>query len=128
VRKTILLADDSNTILMMEKMLLAAEPYNLLSARDGQEAYDKALSEKPDLIVLDVVMPKMTGFEVCRMLREHEQTRSTPILLVTTRGEAENIQKGYEAGCTDYLTKPINGSEFISKLRRHLAHEAAQAR
>lgn len=128
MRKTILLADDSNTILMMEKMLLAAEPYNLLSARDGQEAYDKALSEKPDLIVLDVVMPKMTGFEVCRMLREHEQTRSTPILLVTTRGEAENIQKGYEAGCTDYLTKPINGSEFISKLRRHLANEAAQAR
>jgi DNA-binding response OmpR family regulator len=128
VRKTILLADDSNTILMMEKMLLATEPYDLVAARDGQEAYDKALSEKPDLIVLDVVMPKLTGFEVCRQLREHEQTKATPILLVTTRGEAENIQKGYEAGCTDYITKPINGSEFISKLRKHLANGAAQAR
>ena len=128
MRKTVLLADDSNTILMMEKMLLAAEPYNLVAAKDGQEAYDKALSEKPDLIVLDVVMPKLTGFEVCRKLREHEQTKATPILLVTTRGEAENIQKGYDAGCSDYITKPINGSEFISKLRTYLGAGAARAR
>jgi DNA-binding response OmpR family regulator len=121
LRKTVLLADDSNTILMMEKMLLAKEPYDLVIARDGQEAYDKALSAKPDLIVLDVVMPKLTGFEVCTKLRAHEGTKSTPILLVTTRGEAENIQKGHEAGCTDYLTKPINGPEFLSKLRDHLS-------
>ena len=128
MRKTVLLADDSNTILMMERMLLAAEPYNLVAAKDGQEAYDKALSEKPDLIVLDVVMPKLTGFEVCRKLREHEQTKATPILLVTTRGEADNIQKGYEAGCSDYITKPINGSEFLSKIRSHLANGAAPSR
>jgi DNA-binding response OmpR family regulator len=121
-RKTILLADDSNTILMMEKMWLAREPYDLVIAKDGQEAYDKALSAKPDLIVLDVVMPKLTGFEVCQKLREHERTRTTPILLVTTRGERENVQKGYAAGCTDYLTKPIDGSEFLAKLRDHLAN------
>ena len=120
-RKTVLLADDSNTILMMEKMLLSREPYNLVIAKDGQEAYDKALSEKPDVIVLDVVMPKLTGFEVCQKLREHEQTRSTPILLVTTRGEGENVEKGYAAGCNDYLTKPIDGPEFLAKLRAHLA-------
>jgi DNA-binding response OmpR family regulator len=88
-RKTVLLADDSNTILMMEKMLLARENYNLVIAKDGQEAYDMALSEKPNLIVLDVVMPKLTGFEVCQKLRQQEQTRTTPILLMTTRGEEE---------------------------------------
>jgi DNA-binding response OmpR family regulator len=120
-RKTVLLADDSNTILMMEKMLLAREPYDLVIAKDGQEAYDKALSSKPDLIVLDVVMPKLTGFEVCQKLREHELTRATPILLMTTRGEGENVQKGYAAGCSDYLTKPIDGPEFLAKVRNHLA-------
>jgi DNA-binding response OmpR family regulator len=120
VRKTVLLADDSNTILMMEKMLLAREPYDLVIAKDGQEAYDLALSAKPDLIILDVVMPKLTGFEVCQKLRDHDQTRSTPILLVTTRGETENVEKGYAAGCSDYITKPINGVEFLAKIRDHL--------
>ena len=120
-RKKVLLADDSNTILMMERMLLAREPYELVIAKDGQEAYDLALSSRPDLIVLDVIMPKLTGFEVCRKLRDHELTRSTPIVLVTTRGESDNVEKGYEAGCTDYITKPINGAEFLSKLRDHLA-------
>jgi DNA-binding response OmpR family regulator len=127
-RKTVLLADDSNTILMMEKMLLARENYNLVIAKDGQEAYDMALSEKPNLIVLDVVMPKLTGFEVCQKLRQQEQTRTTPILLMTTRGEEENVKKGYEAGCNDYLTKPINAAEFLAKLRLHLLGEAEASR
>jgi len=127
-RKTVLLADDSNTILMMEKMLLARENYNLVIAKDGQEAYDMALSEKPNLIVLDVVMPKLTGFEVCQKLRQQEQTRTTPILLMTTRGEEENVKKGYEAGCSDYLTKPINAAEFLAKLRLHLLGEAEATR
>jgi DNA-binding response OmpR family regulator len=127
-RKTVLLADDSNTILMMEKMLLARENYNLVIAKDGQEAYDMALSEKPNLIVLDVVMPKLTGFEVCQKLRQQEQTRTTPILLMTTRGEEENVKKGYEAGCDDYLTKPINAAEFLAKLRLHLLGNAEASR
>ena len=127
-RKTVLLADDSNTILMMEKMLLARENYNLVIAKDGQEAYDLALSEKPNLIVLDVVMPKLTGFEVCQKLRQQEQTRTTPILLMTTRGEEENVKKGYEAGCDDYLTKPINAAEFLAKLRLHLLGNAEASR
>ncbi len=120
VRKTVLLADDSNTILMMERMLLAKEPYDIVVAKDGQEAYEKALSEQPDLILLDVIMPKMTGFEVCQKLRQLAQTKSTPILLVTTRGEAENIEKGYQVGCNDYITKPINNVEFLAKVRDHL--------
>ena len=119
-RKTVLLADDSSTILMMERTLLAKEPYDLVVAKDGQEAFDKALASKPDLIVLDVVMPKMTGFEVCQRLRQEESTKSTPILLVTTRGEAENVEKGYDAGCNDYLTKPINNVEFVTKIRSYL--------
>ena len=106
--------------MVRKTVLLAREPYELVIAKDGQEAYDLALSSRPDLIVLDVIMPKLTGFEVCRMLREHEQTKATPILLVTTRGEAENVEKGYAAGCNDYITKPLNNVEFVTKVRDHL--------
>ena len=120
-RKKILLVDDSGTILMMEKMLLTNEHCELITAKDGQEAFDKALAERPDLIVMDVVMPKLTGFEVCQKLREHDQMKATPILLVTTRGEAENVERGYASGCNGYITKPINNVEFLAKVRDQLA-------
>ena len=88
---------------------------------DGtEEAMDKALSERPDLILLDVVMPVMDGFEVCRKLRAQEATRSIPIIMVTTRGEERHIACAFEAGCNDYITKPISGLELVSKVSDHL--------
>jgi DNA-binding response OmpR family regulator len=116
-RQRILLVDDSLTVLTMEKMLLAEEPYELLVARDGEEAVATALAERPDLILMDVVMPKMDGFEACRRLREQSETQSIPIIMVTTRGEPEHVETGYASGCNDYITKPIDGLELISKLR-----------
>jgi DNA-binding response OmpR family regulator len=117
MRKKILVADDSNTALMMERTLLAQSAYEVVVARDGREAVKQALDENPDLIILDVVMPCMDGFEACRELRRLEATRATPIIMVTTRGEPRNIETGYEAGCSDYVTKPINGPELASKVR-----------
>jgi CheY-like chemotaxis protein len=120
-RKKVLLADDSATILMMEKMILAREPYDLVTAKDGREAFEKAFSEKPDLILLDVVMPHLTGFEVLKKLREDDATRETPVIMVTTRGEAENVEAAYTGGCNDYVTKPIDSAELLSKVRNYLA-------
>jgi len=119
-RKKILLVDDSNTILMMERMILTKGPYDLVTASDGEEAIAKAIAELPDLILMDVVMPKMNGFEACRRIRENEVTRNTPIIMVTTRGEAQNVETGFDSGCNDYVTKPINGTELLSKLRNLL--------
>ena len=119
-RKKILLVDDADTILMMERMILAKGPYDLVMAKDGQEAVAKALAEKPDLILMDVVMPKMTGFEACKQLRQTEATKSIPIILVTTRGEAENVETGFATGCNDYITKPFNSLELLSKVKNHL--------
>jgi DNA-binding response OmpR family regulator len=65
-------------------------------------------------------MPRMDGFETCRRLREREATRDTPILMVTTRGEEANIERGYESGCTDYICKPINPMELLAKVRTYL--------
>jgi len=120
-RKKILLVDDADTILMMERMILnKGGPYDLVAAKDGKEAVAKAETERPDLILLDVVMPNMTGLEACQQIRKNEATKAIPIIMVTTRGEAENIQKGYEGGCTDYITKPINSVELLAKVRNYL--------
>jgi DNA-binding response OmpR family regulator len=119
-KKKILLVDDSQTVLLMEKMILSKGPYAVITATDGEDAVRKAAIEQPDLILLDVIMPKMNGFEACQKLREHEATRTTPIIMVTTRGEETNVETGYSSGCSDYITKPINGPELLAKLRGFL--------
>lgn len=119
-RKKILLVDDADTILMMERMVLNKKSYELLIAKDGEEAVTKAEEELPDLILLDVIMPKMNGFEVCKHLREKEKTSAIPIIMVTTRGEEENVETGFKSGCNDYVTKPINGLELLTKVRNFI--------
>ena len=119
-RKKILLVDDSNTVLMMERMVLSKNLYDVVMAHDGQEGFERAINEKPDLILLDIVMPRMDGFEACRRIRAHETTRSIPIIMVTTRGELDNVELGYESGCNDYITKPINGLELLAKVKNCL--------
>jgi len=118
--KKILLVDDSSTMLMMEQMVLSSGGYQLITAKDGEAAVQAALTHQPDLVLLDVVMPKMDGFEVCRRLRESDLTRSTPIIMVTTRGEESHVEKGFQSGCNDYVIKPINPMELLSKIKNLL--------
>ncbi len=118
--KKILVVDDSQTALMMQTMLLKRAGYEIVTARDGEEGVEKALTERPDLILLDVVMPRLSGLEALKRLRADATTRATPILLVTTRGELSSVEAGQEAGCTDYITKPIDGAEFLAKVKQHL--------
>jgi DNA-binding response OmpR family regulator len=118
--KKVLIVDDSSTILLMEKLALKKTPYEVISASNGEEAVARAIAEHPDLILMDVVMPKMNGFEACRRLRAEEATRDTPVILVTTRGEPDNVEAGYESGCSDYITKPIDTLELLAKVRDHL--------
>jgi len=120
MKKRILCVDDAETILMMERMILTKAGYDLLTAKDGQEAVTKAVAERPDLILMDVVMPKMNGFDACKQLRGLDATKSIPIIMVTTRGEAESLETGFTSGCDDYITKPINGLEVMSKVRSAL--------
>ncbi|HYO75280.1 MAG TPA: response regulator [Thermoanaerobaculia bacterium] len=120
-KKKVLLVDDSQTVLLMEKMILTKGPYDLVVARDGAEAVVKAEQEKPDVILMDVVMPRMNGIEACRAIRGNASTADIPIIMVTTRGEEENVEAGYASGCNDYITKPINGVELLTKLQNVLA-------
>ncbi len=125
-RKKILLVDDSSTILMMEKFILRNGPYELVTAMNGEEGVRKASEQLPDLILLDVIMPKMGGFEACRLIRGGAETSSIPIIMVTTRGEAANVEAGWANGCTDYVTKPINAIELLAKVRSFLGDEVSQ--
>ncbi len=118
--KTILLVDDSRTTLMMEQMLLKKERYHVVTAANGAEAIERALEAPPDLILLDVVMPEVDGFAVCERLRREPTTKSIPIIMVTTRGEAEHVERAFETGCTDFVTKPIDGLELLAKVRNQL--------
>jgi CheY-like chemotaxis protein len=120
-KKKILLVDDSRTSLFMERMILRQGPYDLVFANDGVEGVEQAKTEFPDLILMDVVMPRMTGFEALRTLRSDASTRHIPVILVTTRGESENVEEGWEAGCSDYINKPINPEELLAKVRSCLA-------
>lgn len=117
--KKILLVDDSMTTLFMEEMILDGR-YDVALAKDGEEALDKALAEAPDLILLDVVMPRMNGFDVLAALRAREETREVPIIMVTTRGEETNVEQGFARGCTDYVTKPIDATELLTKVKAYL--------
>jgi CheY-like chemotaxis protein len=120
-KKKILVVDDSKTALLMMSMILRKASYELVTASDGAEAVDRAAVEHPDLILMDVVMPRMTGFEACQELRRRESTRSIPVILVTTRGESENVEAGFRSGCNDYVTKPVNAQELLEKVRDHIA-------
>jgi DNA-binding response OmpR family regulator len=120
VRKKVLLVDDSETVLMVERVVLGRGPYDIIMARNGEEAVERALAEMPDLILLDVMMPRMNGFEVCKRLRQHEMTKHTPIIFVTTRSEGENVEAGFTYGGTDYVNKPFTGAELLAKLRTYL--------
>jgi CheY-like chemotaxis protein len=119
-RKKILVVDDSKTALFMVLTILRKERYELVTACDGQQALQVAGAERPDLILMDVVMPNKTGFEACRELKQREDTRAIPVILVTTRGEGPNVEAGFESGCSDYVTKPINAQELLTKVRDHI--------
>ena len=119
-KKKILVVDDSRTALFMVTTILRKERYELVTASDGEQALEVAAAELPDLILMDVIMPRKTGFEACRELKRREDTKLIPVILVTTRGEGENVEAGFQSGCNDYVTKPINAQELLTKVRDHM--------
>ena len=118
--RKILLVDDSATVLMMERMILASERFQIVTAANGEEAQQRARTEQPDLILMDIVMPKVNGIDACLAIKRDPATAHIPIILVTTRGEASSLEAGYSSGCNDYVTKPVNSAELLGKIRNIL--------
>ena len=121
MEKKLLLVDDSSTTLLMEEMLFRTHTkFQLVMARNGEEAVRKAFAEMPSLILMDIVMPKMNGFAACREIRKHPALKRVPIIMVTSRGESWNVEEGFESGCNDYVTKPFNVAELIEIVNGYL--------
>ena len=108
VRPLVLVADDDPDILALVRFRLERDGYEVLSAPDGETALDLALARPPDLAVLDVMMPRLDGYEVTRRLREHGPTTTIPIILLTARVQEPDLERGFEAGADDYVTKPFS--------------------
>ena len=108
VRPLVLVADDDPDILALVRFRLERDGYEVLSAPDGETALDLALARTPDLAVLDVTMPHLDGYELTRRLREHGPTTGIPIILLTARVQEPDLERGFEAGADDYVTKPFS--------------------
>jgi DNA-binding response OmpR family regulator len=106
-RSKILLADDEEDIKTIVKFYLESRGYEVVTAYDGLDAIAMAESEKPDLILLDVMMPVLDGYEVARQLRANIATRGIPIVMLSAASQAESVKKGLEAGARDYIVKPF---------------------
>ena len=121
--KKILIVDDEKPIVDILKFNLEKEGYSIITAFDGEEAYNKAISESPDLIFLDVMLPKMDGFTVCRKLREKI---STPIIMLTAKEEEVDKVLGLELGADDYMTKPFSIRELVARAKANLRRTAVE--
>jgi CheY-like chemotaxis protein len=126
----ILIADDNlqNCELLEAYLSDAGSEYAVAMAGDGQETLTKVTEFQPDLILLDIMMPKLSGYEVCQRLKQNPATRAIPILMVTALNEIGDIEKAVKAGADDFLTKPVNRLELTTRVRsllrvRHLTNE-----
>ena len=118
-KKKILLVDDSAAVLQLELVMLEGH-YEILTAQSGTEGLQIAINKVPDLILLDVMLPKLDGFELCRILRGIEVTKAIPIIMVTTLGDQKSQETAFAAGCNDYVSKPIDRTQLLAKIDRWL--------
>ncbi len=123
MRNTIMVIDDDDKITSMLRRGLAFEGYDVHTAHNGAEGLSMVLAEEPDLIILDVMMPKVNGFEVCRRLREGGS--KVPVLMLTAKDEVENRVKGLDMGADDYLVKPFALEELLARVRALLRRKEA---
>ena len=117
----ILVVDDEEDIVTILRIRLKASGYEVITAADGQDALDKARHEKPDLILLDVMLPKLDGFKVCRMLKFDEQYKAIPIVLLSARTQDTDLEIGKQQGADAYITKPFQHDAVLAKVKELLA-------
>lgn len=112
----ILVVDDEVYILHILDFSLGAEGFEVISANNGELAVEKAMHERPDLIVLDIMMPVLDGYETCRRLKREPMTRDIPVVLLTAKGRDVDKRLGYEVGAVDYIVKPFSPSRLIERI------------
>jgi CheY-like chemotaxis protein len=119
-KPTVLVIDDDEKNLKLVKAILNANNYEVADFTSGRSAIDAMGDIDPDLILLDIMMPGMSGFEVCRELKEHRETRDIPVIFLTAKAEADDVVTGFQTGSVDYITKPFHSAELLARVRTHV--------
>jgi len=117
-KKILIIEDDLDIRIMMEYIL--REDYDLVLCEDGRSGIDKAVEERPDLILLDIYMPGISGLEVCKAVRNNSEISSTPVILLTAGALKEEVSEGYAIGADDYIFKPFEPGELIERIEKLL--------
>lgn len=118
--RTILTADDNQQIRMLVKAALRSLGHELIEAVDGEQALEVAIARRPDLVLLDVTMPKLDGWEVLHFLRQRSETADIPVMMLTTAAQKVDLEHGASLGCNDYLTKPFSPGDLREHVERML--------
>ncbi len=119
-RKRILVVDDEIYIVHILEFSLTMEGYSVLTASDGEEALRMIEREDPDLVVLDIMMPKLDGYEICRRIRQSKRTSTLPVILLSAKGRPVDRETGLAAGADDYIAKPFSPRKLLEKIRELL--------
>jgi DNA-binding response OmpR family regulator len=122
----ILVVDDEIYIVHILDFSLGMEGYEVLTALDGEQAVEKARAEHPDLIVLDIMMPKLDGYETCKILKAGDDTKSIPVILLSAKGRNVDQKIGFEVGADDYITKPFSPRKLVERINALLGQSASQ--
>ncbi len=122
--KNILVVEDVEDHLEIVKLILEQHNYSIITAANGKEGLLSAQKNKPMLILLDVMLPEMNGYEVCKAIRADESIKATPVIMLSVRSNPEDVEAGYASGANEYMTKPFNLEELIKKVKKHLGEGA----
>jgi DNA-binding response OmpR family regulator len=125
-RKRILVVDDEIYIVHILEFSLTMEGYTVLTASNGEEALKVIEQERPDLVVLDIMMPKLDGYEVCRQLRQDDRFSNLPVILLSAKGRPVDREAGLQAGADDYIAKPFSPRKLLEKIRELLDRSESQ--
>ncbi len=131
-QQKILIIDDNHSLVLGAQLLLKKNNFDVVTAYDGAEGLEKVIKEKPDLVILDINMPVMDGYEVCRKLRSNPDTARTSIIILSSRGEVDpninapsegfkDVNEGYDLGANNFLTKPVTAQELLDAVQNELS-------
>ena len=120
-KKKILIVEDEESLLKLESILLTSRGYDVKGVADGQAALDAIKLTKPDLILLDIMLPEIDGFEVCRQIKANDATRHIPVIMLTAKKSREDMIKGEQVGADWYITKPFKSAMVIETIQRFLS-------
>ncbi len=117
----VLVVDDEVNITQILEFSIGAEGFDVITAQNGEEAIEKARREQPDLIILDIMMPKIDGYEACRILKANPLTKNIPVVLLTAKGRDIDKRLGMEVGATDYFVKPFSPNRLVERINQLLS-------